>query len=540
MSLLGLFEVGRSAISASQTAISTTSHNIANVNTPGYNRQEVILSIANPVSIGSNSYLGRGVTVESIRSSYDQFLQAQLVGQQQTSGRSTVLSQSLSQVEQVFNEVKGMGLGSYLADYFNAWSDVAMNPDSQPQRTLLLQKATSLVQVAGQAEAGITDSLTTIDKSIGDAVSRINALATNIAKLNNGILQAEGGSSTSSANDLRNQRDSLLTQLADLTEYSSYVNADGTIGVNIGMRTLVSRDQTNTLQNIMNNDGNQDIYLDNVKITSNVTRGQLGGLIAASSSIQAGPLVSLRRLIASITQEVNVQHRTGFDLNGVAGGDFFNNLQLNVKNTSAGLSIVLPADISAMTLNDYEIQFDGTGANYSIINRQTGVATAPAAYVSGNPISFGGITVTVSGIAAANDSIIVSPLTDAIKNFGVAISDPNEVAASSVAAEVPGNNANALLLAGMSESSIANLGATSFTDYYAGIVSTTGTISAAAADSLKFDNAILADIRNKREAASGVSLDEEAANLIRFQRSFDAGARMIKIADELLQTLLNM
>ncbi|MBA4373173.1 MAG: flagellar hook-associated protein FlgK [Thermodesulfovibrio sp.] len=540
MSLLGLFEIGRSAIGASQTAINTTSHNIANVNTPGYNRQEVVLSIASPVALGSSSYLGRGVSVQAIRSSYNQFLQAQLVGQQQVSGRSTVLSQSLSQVEQVFNEVQGMGLGSYLTDYFNSWNDVAMSPDSQPQRTLLLQKATSLVQVAGQVETGIKDSLTVIDKSIGDVVSRVNTLATNIAKLNGSILQAEGGSNSASANDLRNQRDVLLTQLADLTEYTSYVNTDGTVGVNIGMRNLVNRDQTNTLKNVMNNDGNQDIYLDDVKITSNITKGQLGGLLAVNSSIQSGPLLSLRRLIASITQEVNLQHRAGFDLNSAAGGDFFNNLQLNVKNVSAGLSITLPADISTMALNDYKIQFDGTGANYSIINMQTGAATAPAAYVSGNPISFGGITVTVTGVAAANDSITVSPLTDAIKNFSVAITDSNEVAASSVAAEVPGNNSNALLMAGMSEFSVANLGATTFSEYYGGIVSLAGTMSAAAADSLRFDNAILADVQNKREAASGVSLDEEAANLIRFQRSFEAGARMISTADELMQTILNM
>ncbi|MGC2062666.1 MAG: flagellar hook-associated protein FlgK [Thermodesulfovibrionales bacterium] len=540
MSLLGLFEIGRSAISASQTAINTTSHNIANVNTPGYNRQEVILSIASPVALGNNSYLGLGVSVQSIRSSYDQFLQAQLVGQQQVSGRSTAMSQSLSQVEQVFNEIQGMGLGSYLADYFNSWNNVAVNPDSQPQRTMLLQKATSLVQVAGQVETSIKDSLTAVNKSIGDVVSRVNTLASDIAKLNGSILQAEGGANSGSSNDLRNQRDVLLTQLADLTEYSSYVNADGSVGVNIGMRNLVNGDRTNKLQNVMNSDGNQDIYLDNVNITANITKGQLGGLTAVNSSIQSGPLLSLRRLIASLTQEVNINHRAGFDLNGAAGGNFFNDLQLNVKNASAGLSIALPVDISTMALNDYQIQFDNTGANYSVINKQTGAATAAAAYISGNPISFGGITVTVSGVAAANDSITVSPLTDAIKNFGVAIADPNGVAASSTAAEIPGNNSNALLMAGMSEASVANLGDTTFSDYYGGIVSTIGTMSAAASDSLKFDNAILADVKNKRESVSGVSLDEEAANLIRFQHSFEAGARIIKIADELMQTILNM
>src|SRR5512135_557502 len=109
MSLFGIFDIGRSAIFASQTALNTVSNNIANVNTSGYSRQEVILDIANPASTGGFA-VGNGVVVAGIRRNYDTFIQAQLIGQEQNQGRSDALNHSLSRIEQVFNDMQGMGI----------------------------------------------------------------------------------------------------------------------------------------------------------------------------------------------------------------------------------------------------------------------------------------------------------------------------------------------------------------------------------------------------------------------------------------------
>lgn len=540
MALLDLFEIGRSAIMASQSAINTTSHNIANINTEGYNRQEVILSIATPNQVGNN-YLGRGVLVRSVRSCYDRFLEAQLLRQEQVAGRSSALEQSFGRIEQVFNEPQGIGIAGYIIDYFNAWNEVVISPESQPSRSLLLEKADALVRVAVQTEQEIKNGLDYINASIDETVVSINAIATDIARLNRSIEEAEGGGDAGVANDLRNSRDILLGQLAELTEFSTYTTDRGAVNVTVGMRNLVYGEKTYAMTAVLNSEGGRDIFLDNTEVADNITNGQLGGLLAARGSIESGPLESLRMLVASVVMEVNILHNQGYGLDGSTGNDFFSPLQLATEYSSAGADISASiADMTALTLHEYTISFDPTATNYSVIDSQTGATVASGVYVSGAPVAFDGISVTITGTISASDTFTVSPLTDAIKNFGVAITDPNTVAASSTPEGLPGNSINALGIFALADSPVTGLGGMTFSEYYQGIVSSVGAMSSFASASLKFENAILEEIRNRRESVSGVSLDEEASNLIQFQRAFEAGARMIRVVDELYQVLLNM
>jgi flagellar hook-associated protein 1 FlgK len=543
LSLLGLFDIGKSALFASQAALTTTSNNIANVNTPGFSKQDVILDVANSTSFG-NTLVGGGVTVSGIKRSYDAFIQSQLIGQNQNQGRSSALSQLLSQVEQVFGDSTDTGLSKSFTDFFNAWNDVATNPESQPQRTVLLQKAASFVDVAKQMESSITAAYNQTNNDIKGAVDQINILATDIAALNGKITQIEAGGTSGQANDLRDQRDNLLNQLASLTEFSYYGDQNGSLTITVGMRNLVEGDKTNALSTQTNSDGNQDLILDNTDITSNVTRGQLGGLLAAQSEVESGPLMGLRKMVASVTKEVNLLHSSGYGLDGTTGNDFFNPLQLSTKSQSAGAQITSASitDSSQLTLDEYTITFDAS-QNYSVTDSQTGKVVATGAYTSGNPISFDGIQVTIAdgtGSVAGGDSFSVSPLTDAIKNLGVAITDPDKIAASSSDTELPGNNSNALKLAQLSNTAVANLGGSTFADFYGGIVSNVGTLSGAASDTLTFDQNMLSQLNNQRDSESGVSLDEEAVNLIRFQRSYEAAAKMIAVTDQLIQTVLGM
>ncbi|MDA8083974.1 MAG: flagellar hook-associated protein FlgK [Nitrospiraceae bacterium] len=540
MSLNGLLQIGKSALMASQVAINTTSHNIANVNTPGYNRQEVILSVAIPSPSG-NGYVGNGVTVESIKSSYDQFLQAQLVSQQQTYGRSDVLNQSMNQIQQIFNDAQGTGISSYLTDYFNAWNQVSANPEGQTERSLLLQKADSLVRAMQQAESAVSDVISNNNSSIDGTVTQINSLASNVAQLNDAIVRAEGGANSGSANDLRMQRDNVINTLANLTELSYYTNPDGSVNITVGTRNLVEGTKTNLLSSSMNNSGMRSLSLDNVDVTSLVTKGQLGGMLAANTSIQSGPLFSLRRLAAALTNEVNLQHQSGFGLDGSNGNNFFNPLQLNLTANSAGATIAgAITSPASLTLDEYTIQFDPTATNYSVLDKQTGATVATGAYSSGSPIAFNGIQVTITGAVTAKDTFTVSPLTDAVKNLSVAITSTDKIAASSTLAGIPGDNVNASAMANLVNNPLMDLGNSSLSGYYGGIVSSAGSVSAAASHTLKFDGSILDQIRNNRESVSGVSLDEEATNLIQFQRAYEAGAKIITVANELMQTLMRM
>jgi flagellar hook-associated protein 1 len=549
MSLSGLYDIGKSALIASQTALAVTSNNIANVNTPGYTKESVTLEIASPFSSGAGP-IGSGVTATGIARSYDNFIQAQLLNQQQNQSRSASLDQTWGQVEQVLNEAQGIGLSGPLSDFFNAWNDVATTPDSPAARAVLLQKANALVRSASTIERSIVDTVNNSNSTIATDTKQINSIASDIASLNQQIVAAEAGNGGTQANDLRDQRDAKLTALAKLVDFTSYQDQNGSLTVVVGMRNLVSGVQTNPVSTGADTNGNTAVILDNTDITSNIQGGDIGGLIQSRTDIQTKTLAGLRMLVASVVQQVNSLQTAGYDLNGNQGVNFFTPLSVPTANNSASATITPPTVTgpSALTSDEYMVNFNAAGTTYSISNKQTGaVLVPPSAYTSGTPIAFNGLSFTISGTVTNTDSFTIgSPLPTAISNFSVAITDPTEVAAASTVASPgpppipnPGDNGNALLIAQLANNTISSLGDT-FSGYYNGVVSTVGSIRQSTSDGLTFDNNLLSQIQARRDSASGVSLDEEATNLINFQRSYQAGAKLITVADELVQSVLSL
>ena len=540
MSLLGLFDIGKSAIFASQQAMNVVSNNIANVNTPGYSRHEAILEVATPVRI-KGGYLGRGVNSSGIRRHYDKFLHLQIIGQNQSYGRSYSLDQGLSNIEQVFNEAQNLGLANYLRDYFNAWQDVTTNPEGQPERTALLQKANSLIQTAQQMESSILDTLKYINNDIANVTTEINSTTTQIADLNVKIAQLEAGLSNESASFLRDERDRQLNKLAELIDYSWFEDSSGQVSVFVGGKILIESAYTFTLTSQLDIDGHSNVYLDGENITTSFSNGKLGGYIAVRSDIEDTPLHDLRKLVASIIQETNILHSTGYGLDSSTGNDFYDALQVSSTDYSAAayVSSSVVTDRSALTLDEYTIAFSDA-SNYEVRNRRTGIPVTSGVYTAGGNIDFQGIRVVIDGAPVANDSFLVSPLTKAITNFNVAITDTNKVAAASASANLPGDNTMAASIAGLAQANISNLDNATFEDHYEGIVSNIGIMTKAAEDSLNYDDNLRFELERKRDAVSGVSLDEEAANLIRFQRMYEAGARLLQVTDELLETIINL
>ena len=462
MALLNLLNIGKSAIFASQAAINVTAHNIANVNTPGYTRQEAILRIATPIVPVAGGYLGMGVNVSSIERRYDRFISSQLLGQEQNYGKSSVMDQVLGQVEQVFNDAGGAGLSDSLNAFFDAWRTLSSTPEDTAKRTVLISDANTLVSTMKQMESGMLGTIKEVNGEIVDVAGRINDIAADIARLNGQIVQIESGGGSAKANDLRDSRDGLVTELSGLVDIATLEDKNGSLTVTLGMRNLVDRESVNTVTTSPGAAGDVRLSLDGVDVTPRVTSGRLGGLLASRGSVASGPLADLRHLAAALTNEMNSLHRAGVGLDGTTGNDFF------------------------------------------------------------TPLS--------------------PPLTeaDAISNFGVAVSDPRKIAAASAASALPGDNTNALRIAGLADASVASLGDATFSGYYGGIVADVGTLARDASDLQQFDGNLRSELQNRRESASGVSLDEEATNLIAFQRAYEAGAKIIQITDELLQTVLKL
>jgi flagellar hook-associated protein 1 FlgK len=313
MSLLGLFDIGKSAIFANQTALNAISNNIANVNTPGYSRQDVVLETTAGIQIRGD-YLGRGVQIAGIRRHYDKFIHLQIIGQNQSYGRSYSLDQGLSHIEQIFNEAKDLGLSNSLQDYFNAWQGVATNPEGQPQRITLLQKAEALIQNAKQIERDITDTLKNVNDEITNVVDKVNTITSQLVQLNEKIVQVEAGKTDQQASYLRDQRDQLLNDLAEQIDYTWFEDDNGYLTIMIGGKSLVTPQKAYQLSTSVDIEGNRSVTFGGEDLTSLFEKGRLAGNIAVRDEVKTDTLTSLRKLIASIIKETNSLHSSGIVL----------------------------------------------------------------------------------------------------------------------------------------------------------------------------------------------------------------------------------
>jgi flagellar hook-associated protein 1 FlgK len=199
----------------------------------------------------------------------------------------------------------------------------------------------------------------------------------------------------------------------------------------------------------------------------------------------------------------------------------------------------MPPRPSDLTLDEYTVNFNGS--NYEIYNSKTGVLKTSGVYdPDGTTINVEGIQLVISGAVTDQDSFKVSPLKTAVSNLETAVTTGQAIAASGTLAGLPGDNTNALTLAGFLDSQITSLNSGSLADSYQGLVSQIGTKSRAASDELEFTDNFLTELNTRRDSISGVNLDDEAANLLRFQHAYEAGAQLIKTADEIYQTILNI
>jgi flagellar hook-associated protein 1 len=540
-----IFNIARSGIRANQQGLATTSHNIANINTKGYSRQEVVLETARP----AEGTIGSGVRVAAIRQSVDDFLENQLTSVHEDLGSITARNNYLVQADGIFTETDNSGLSFSLTEFFNAVRDLATNPESTIQRTVLLAKGQSLSDQFVTAAQGLNQIRLDADGEIARHVDTINGLATKIASLNDVIFKTE--SSGRDALDLLDQRRVLINDLAGLVNIEQVPLNDG-IGINVGGQLLVAGNHTNALSTeadpdnppmhdvtFVRSDGSE------LSITHNIHGGQIGGLLAQRDGDMVKFQDQVDRLAAVLINEFNQQHQAGYGLDGTTNNNFFSALNPQAplahdRNTgSASGGSVTIADPTLATFQEYEVQFSGASA-YSVVNTATGATVTSGAYTSGSPLSFDGLDVVISGTPAAGDVFYVNAQKGAAQQLGLALSDTDKIAAASTVAGIPGNNTNALNLVAIHTNRHVDLGNVTLNDYHTITIGDVGSATQQSTQALHSKQLEIDQLTALRESVSGVSLDEELTNLLSFQRSFEASARMITVADELMQTMLAM
>ncbi|HEY5806780.1 MAG TPA: flagellar hook-associated protein FlgK, partial [Povalibacter sp.] len=613
-----LLSTSVSGLMAFQRALDTTSHNITNANTIGYSRQIAEFNTRNPQEVG-NGWVGNGVDVSTIKRAYDEFL----AGQSRTSSSSYhQFDTYATQAGRVSNLLgnTSTGLTSSLQNFINAFQAVADTPTSTPARQTLISQAETLMQRLQSYDTSLRGFDSQVNAQIGSEADSISTLATSIAKLNQEIVGAFGRSGQP-PNDLMDQRDKLIDELATHVNVSVVTQDDGAFNVFMGNgqplvvgqtagQVVTAQDPYDPARNVLafKTPGAA------IDITKSISGGSLGGMLEFRDQMLDPARNALGRLSAGLAEVVNEQHSAGMDLTGKMGGDFFATGPARALANTANTGT---ASVTAQRINGAAGAL--TGADYLMVNTASGWSlrradNGAAVPMTGtgtvaDPFVADGMSMVVTAGAATGDRFLIKPTAEAILGMDVLIADPSEIAAAAPiksaatagnlgnatisAGEVldasnaqlrspatitfssatqytvsgdptvytytpganidangwrvqvsgtpaagdsfsvrdnaggVGDNRNALKLAGVLSQPVLNKGTASLTaavgQFVGGIgVQTNQAQVSSAAQKVVFDEGI-----ESLQAVSGVNLDEEAANLVRYQQAYMAAAQMI-------------
>ncbi|MCG5511039.1 flagellar hook-associated protein FlgK [Ectothiorhodospira lacustris] len=539
----GLFNIAVSGLNTAQRALDTTGHNIANINTEGYSRQRAEVA-TRPAQFSGAGYIGTGVQGTTIRRMYDEFIQTQLRNTTSTSRYYDTLHESLSRVDNLVADPSA-GLAPALQGFFSAVQGVANDPTSSANRTVLLSEAESLVDRFNFLHQRFQDQQSIVDGQIGDSVQEINSITDALARLNAQIVSAQGRGQP--PNDLLDKRDQLILELSGYVEVATVEQDDGAMNVFIGRgQGVVLGDRATPLNAVSSTPGMPlEIRLGTgdktVDITRQMTGGQLGGLLEIRNNVLDVAHNELGRVAVGMALAFNSQHEQGFDLQGTPGTAFFTVPEPEVlpgKNTPAPNPVVAfdPAALSDLKASDYLLVAEG--ADWKLTRLSDGQVLGT--FGASSQILQDGLIIDTPPPGADGNQFLIRPTRNASADIAVAIKDPEKIAAAGNPTDGIGDNRNALELAKVQTTNFLNGGTASLEGAYDGLVGRIGTKTREAEVASLAQGRLLADAKAQRESVSGVNLDEEAANLLRYQQAYQASAQIIAISNTLFDTLIGV
>lgn len=633
-----ILDIGVSGLLTAQNQLQTTSHNISNAYTPGFKRQEVMLSTNIPQSLGVG-FIGRGVQATTVQRIYSQFLVSQSL-QVQTKSQSLDSNYShIKQLDNMFSEATS-GLSPTLQSFFSAIQDVATNPSVVSSRQAMLSNAEALVARFQSMDQHMSQMRENVNTQITSSVAEINSLAGQVAEINHQILLAEGAAGGQPVNDMLDQRDELINQLSKLVNTDTVKQSDGSVNVYIGSgQALVVGSQSLSLQAIASPDNPDNLTIGLISGTntiqlpeSQITGGALGGIISFRSISLGSAQNVLGRIAITLAQNFNEQHHLGIDLNGNIGEDFFivppPEVTSALTNNPASAITAVISDFSALTTSDYQFSHDGTKYTLTRLSDNSSISTLVSPSVA-TPLTLDGVSVTGATIFP-NERFLIQPTINGAKNIAVNITDTTKIAAAgpnrtsaalsntgtgTISAgivnslpldpnlqqpltitfhapydgqfdvtgvgtglpatnqvytagadvsfngytfQIDGNtaagdifiitpntngsadNRNMLLLGALQTTNTLENGTATYQSAYGQLVSQVGNKTRELEVTSKAQANLLAQTERSIQSISGVNLDEEAANLMRFQQAFQASSKVIEISNSLFDSILRI
>ncbi|MFY4729421.1 flagellar hook-associated protein FlgK [Nitrospira sp. BLG_2] len=413
--LTSLFDIARSALTTSQQALAVTGHNVANVNTPGYSRQEAVLTERPPLD-GQPGMAGTGVMATSIRRYTDQFINRQLTTVQQNLGRLSVSREELFRLQNLFGDSNNQGIAARMNDFFRGLQDVSTNPGELAARSVLLANARQLASSVNQVSSDLVVARQSLNFQVRQTVTEINSLSNQIAELNSQIIRAEVAGQN--ANDLRDQRELTLNELATRIDITTVESDTGALTVFAARgQVLVESGSVRQLTAVEDpdNDGLFSIGYSTggtrpLSIDALISNGRLRSLLDVRDTTVRDLETSFDQLAATLANAVNIIHRQGYGLDGSTGRDFFGPVAVTTRAVTAnqGAAAISGGAITSnelLTFHDYEIRFSSATA-YSIVDATTG-ATIRGNY-TGTAITAPSVDNPLSIVTGTNDTLMVT------------------------------------------------------------------------------------------------------------------------------------
>ncbi len=447
-------QIGISTLMTHQRAIDVTGQNIANVNTPDYQRRRVSFrELSGPSGVINPPVMGNGVYAAGVERFATPFVDAQLRRQHSLHAYYQEQADLLSDVESILNEPSSTGIAASLDAFWEAWQDLTVSPAEVPVRTAVVQAGIRLASTLRESTRFLGDLQDNLNTQIEAQVQQVNDLAAEIAELNRQIAQANAqAGGKSGALPLEQRRDELLFQLSRLVDFNVTFDESGIARLSIGNFALVD------------DGGPRPIVLDaqgrprwqELDTEVRIQGGTLAALVEMRDTVLAGYLDRLDQLATYLADNVNQLHRQGYGLDGATDLDFF-----------------VGTDASTLDVNP------------QLVQSPLSVATAGR----GN---------------SAGDIDIASQIA--------------ELAGRPVIGTPPSMTINA---------------------FYRSLIADLGMESRHAQASRDQAQLVINHLQDRRQAISGVSMDEEITNLVSYEKAFQAGARIINVVDEMLDTIIN-
>lgn len=548
----------KEALRSNLTAINVTGANIANVNTAGYTRMKPVFTTTGALDITSSREQS-GVNIADIERVYDRYLEYEIVQKQSDVEGYAAQQDLLQRVESVLNENVGGGINDAMNEFFNAWGNLATDPSDTARRDLVVTAGTNLAYAFNQRSEALANIQVAADDQIAETVSTLNGYLKQMADYNKSISDTEslGGS----ASTLRDARGNLLTEISKLIDINYLEKDDGSLYIYLPTdgKALVEGANFSKLEAQRNpaNDNFYDIVFQtdpSESINQQIGGGALWGLLDTRDRLLSSYLDSLDQTAASIINKVNDIHGKGYDQYGNPGGLFFNAKtdarQMSVNevilndsrklaasataNADGNNAIALAAirnDQMYATLGNYATSVPGNGVRGQLNNIGQVYKDSTAAIQIARGATADSWAVAAGGDGGYSNMKVLSS-TDSSVTLSL---DGDDTADITLTLSGVWNNGDTVSF------SLKKADSTTGIDgYFNAFIAGMGRDLQNATQSLTASQAILSQQTDQREQFSGVSLDEEMMNLIKYQMAYNAAGKLTTTVNEMMNILMNL